>query len=168
MSLLVLNKRPLSFMGDDRAAVPRRGRLSAMALISGTQPGSAIRGVVRFYESGETGCIVETAVEGLPAGSDAQPFLGFHVHENGSCADHGDAAGAHFNPQNRPHGFHAGDLPALLNAGGIAESGVYTDRFTPERVIGRSVIIHAMPDDYHTQPSGSSGARIACGVIERV
>jgi Cu-Zn family superoxide dismutase len=31
--------------------------------------------------------------------------------------------------------------------------------------IGRSVVVHAKPDDLKTQPSGDSGARIACGAI---
>ena len=31
--------------------------------------------------------------------------------------------------------------------------------------IGRSVIVHAKPDDLKTQPSGDAGGRIACGVI---
>jgi Cu-Zn family superoxide dismutase len=34
-------------------------------------------------------------------------------------------------------------------------------------VIGRSVVVHAKPDDLKTQPSGDSGSRIACGVIGR-
>jgi Cu-Zn family superoxide dismutase len=32
-------------------------------------------------------------------------------------------------------------------------------------VVGRSVVIHADPDDYKSQPAGNSGKRIACGVI---
>ena len=43
---------------------------------------------------------------------------------------------------------------------------VYTDRFYPEDVIGKTVIIHSEPDDFRTQPSGDSGEKIACGRIE--
>jgi Cu-Zn family superoxide dismutase len=32
-------------------------------------------------------------------------------------------------------------------------------------VIGRSVVVHVKQDDLKTQPSGDSGARVACGVI---
>ena len=42
---------------------------------------------------------------------------------------------------------------------------VYTDRFYPEDVIGKTVVIHEKPDDFRTQPSGDSGEKIACGKI---
>jgi Cu-Zn family superoxide dismutase len=32
---------------------------------------------------------------------------------------------------------------------------------------GSSLIVHAAPDDFLTDPTGNAGARIACGVIER-
>jgi Cu-Zn family superoxide dismutase len=31
---------------------------------------------------------------------------------------------------------------------------------------GAAIVVHALPDDYKTEPSGNSGERIACGVIE--
>ncbi len=43
---------------------------------------------------------------------------------------------------------------------------VYTGRFFPEDVIGRTVIIHEKADDFHTQPSGDAGEMIACGEIK--
>lgn len=79
-------------------------------------------------------------------------------------ADFADAGG-HFNPTGQKHPMHAGDLPQLLSAGGKAYLAVLTDRFSIRDVIGRSVIIHEQPDDFHTQPAGDSGARIGCGVI---
>jgi Cu-Zn family superoxide dismutase len=32
---------------------------------------------------------------------------------------------------------------------------------------GSSIMIHALADDYTTDPSGSSGGRIACGEVSR-
>ena len=43
---------------------------------------------------------------------------------------------------------------------------VFTDRFQPQDVVGRTVIIHDQPDDFTSQPSGNSGEKIACGEIE--
>ena len=34
-------------------------------------------------------------------------------------------------------------------------------------LIGHGLIVHAAADDYKTQPTGNSGARIACGVIKQ-
>ena len=35
----------------------------------------------------------------------------------------------------------------------------------PTAILGKALVVHAMRDDYKTQPSGDSGARVACGVI---
>ena len=32
-------------------------------------------------------------------------------------------------------------------------------------IVGKAVIVHKDPDDYVTQPTGNSGARVACGII---
>ena len=40
-----------------------------------------------------------------------------------------------------------------------------TDRFTIDEIINRTIVIHDMPDDFITQPSGNSGNKIACGII---
>ena len=58
-----------------------------------------------------------------------------------------------------------GDLPPLLSDKGTAWMMVYTTRFFPEEVVGKTVVIHDMPDDFRTQPSGNSGEKIACGQI---
>ena len=71
----------------------------------------------------------------------------------------------HYNPGNKSHPQHAGDLPPLLSDAGEAWMSVYTSRFFPEDVIGKTVVIHDRPDDFHTQPSGDSGEKIACGKI---
>ena len=45
---------------------------------------------------------------------------------------------------------------------------VFTDRFTVDDAIGKTVVIHSEPDDFRTQPSGNAGTKIACGVITKV
>ena len=45
---------------------------------------------------------------------------------------------------------------------------VMDDRFTMHEIIGKTMIIHAGPDDFHTQPSGNSGSMIACGKIKYI
>lgn len=51
---------------------------------------------------------------------------------------------------------------------GNAYMKVLTGRFHVEQIIGRTVILHSNPDDFHTQPSGNAGTKIACGVIQRI
>lgn len=56
-------------------------------------------------------------------------------------------------------------MPVLFPNNGLSYSRVYTSRFRPADVVGRTVMIHQSPDDYHSPMSG--GTRIACGPIER-
>jgi superoxide dismutase, Cu-Zn family len=120
---------------------------------------------------------VTVSVTGLPAGEH-----GIHFHENGSCEHSGEAfggAGSHFAPSGRQHGLenpqgpHAGDLPNLQVSGdGSGRLEATTDRVTLmgganalSKAGGTALVIHAQPDDQRTDPSGNSGARVACGII---
>lgn len=49
---------------------------------------------------------------------------------------------------------------------GYALSIFLTNRFRVEEIIGRTIVIHASPDDFKTQPAGNAGEKIACGVIK--
>ncbi len=136
----------------------------AIAWIQGGRDLPQLSGMVRFFQSIH-GVIVEAEIFGLP--ETATGFFAFHIHEGGSCNGEGfPNTGGHFNPKEEIHPNHAGDLPPLLSDDGKAYMKVLTDRFRIEEVIGRTVIIHDAPDDFHTQPSGNAGAKIACGVIQ--
>ena len=117
------------------------------------------------------GVLVASEMWGLPDndGSDVGRVFGFHIHEGSKCTGTKEESfsntGGHYNPTGAPHPFHAGDLPPLLGVGGMAYSIFLTDRFTVEEIIGKTIIIHDMPDDFSTQPSGNAGGKIACGEI---
>lgn len=117
------------------------------------------------------GIQVTVDVTGMPAGEH-----GFHIHQVGACDAPGfETAGGHWNPTDSQHGLenpegpHAGDMPNLT----VAEDGTGTVTATlPAGTFeglmdadGSAVIVHAGPDDMRTDPSGDSGARIACGVL---
>jgi superoxide dismutase, Cu-Zn family len=135
--------------------------------------GSNTTGTISFVQTGETVRLTAN-VAGLPPGAH-----GFHIHEKGDCsAPDAMSAGGHFNPGAKPHGdphhgdHHAGDIPALEadsygNARLTVELSGVSLAEGPNSIIGRGVIVHSAPDDYKTQPTGNSGARLACGVIVR-
>jgi Cu-Zn family superoxide dismutase len=114
-------------------------------------------------------------VTGLPPG-----IKGVHIHEVGRCDPPAfDSAGAHFNPtkvehgSSNPRGPHAGDLPNItVEADGRGHLEVTARRVTlqtgPTSLVdadGSAVVVHERADDLRTDPSGDSGARIACGVV---
>ena len=120
---------------------------------------------------------VKIEVANLPPGKH-----GMHIHAAGKCeAPEFKTAGGHFNPAARKHGLrnpegaHAGDMANLIvgedgkgSATVTAKGATLTEGqgslFGPD---GTSIVIHEGPDDERTNPAGNSGARIACGVIER-
>ena len=136
----------------------------AAAKISGGEQAPCLKGSVKFYQLPGS-VLVEAELTGLPC----QPpsgFFAFHIHEKGDCSGEGfPNTGGHYDPSDRPHPFHAGDLPPLLSCNGRAYLAVITGRFCVKDVIGRSVVIHAGPDDLRSQPAGNAGAKIGCGVI---
>lgn len=118
---------------------------------------------------------VEVASISLPAGTH-----GIHFHEVGKCEGPAFAsAGAHYNPMGKVHGLqnpngpHAGDNQNIVVASSVAGRVAFSsDRvtLTPGTTTlfdadGSSLVIHAAADDQVTNPSGNSGARIACGVV---
>lgn len=145
------------------------GKPSASAALA-AKSGSNVSGSVTFYEAGDK-LRVEAVVAGLTPGEH-----GFHVHEIGDCsAPDASSAKGHFNPGAKAHGHHAsserhgGDMANLIaNAQGEAKYSAEVTGLSlsgPTGVVGRSVVIHADPDDYKSQPAGNSGKRVACGVI---
>ena len=142
----------------------------AKAEIKGGRDYPGINGVVYFKET-PNHVLVTAKIEGLPQSKDKciSRFFGFHIHEGNSCSGNANDefadVGDHFNPTKCPHPFHIGDLPPLIESDGSAYMSVMIGKFKLSDIIGRAVIIHDMPDDFTSQPSGNSGKKIACGVI---
>jgi len=146
------------------------GKPMAVATLSPTQ-GNTTTGIVMFHEM-DGHVMAHAHITGLPPNSEH----GFHLHEKGDCASaDGTSAGGHFNPTGKPHGpqdgpHHGGDMPGLkADANGVADAkfmleGVTIGSGTAD-IVNRAVIVHAGADDYKTQPTGNSGARVACGVV---
>lgn len=142
----------------------------AYAVIRGGETYPDIKGQMMLRTTAQ-GVVVSVTVTGLPKKNSpcGGAFLGFHIHEGGSCTKRGSEpfadTGSHYDTDGCTHPYHAGDMPPLLNAGGMASMSFLTDRFTVGDVIGKTVVIHSGPDDFTTQPAGNSGMKIACGVI---
>ena len=140
--------------------------------VANLQPssGSQVKGTVIFTKMGDDVQVVAD-VENLKPGKH-----GFHIHEKGDCsAPDASSAGAHFNPTHQHHGGpdsverHTGDFGNITvdasGKGHLDWKGKL--KFSGAKsIIGKSVIVHEKEDDLKTDPSGNSGARIACGVIE--
>lgn len=156
---------------DDFCSVFQR-RADAVALVNGSEKYINIHGNVLFYQMRD-GVIVRAEIMGLPRGKRPceKPIFGFHIHSGGTCSgtriDPFANAHGHYNPNDCLHPYHAGDMPPLFGANGRAFLAFLSDRFTVREILGKTVMIHAMPDDFKTQPAGGAGEKIACGIITR-
>lgn len=148
----------------------RYDRPQAAAWVTGNAASPKLSGLVKFYQTSYGGVLIEAEIFGLPDKNESTEgsFFAMHIHQFGDCSDDFAKTGNHYNPENNPHPFHAGDLLPLLGNQGYAWSAFYTKRFAIPDIIGKSVIIHSGPDDFTTQPSGNAGTKIGCGEIRRI
>lgn len=121
------------------------------------------------------GVLIGLEIDGLPADG----WVAFHIHEGESCnaEERFESAGGHLNLTGTDHGYmsengpHSGDMPnQYVASDGVLTSEVFNGFVSledgPTSIVGKTLMIHAEPDDYMTQPSGGAGERLACAVIE--
>jgi len=138
---------------------------------------SKVTGTVTFTQEKEGAPItIKASITGLAAGDH-----GFHVHEFGDNTNGCVSAGAHYNPFGKEHGAptdtnrHLGDLGNVTaDSDGKVDATLTDDQVTlfgQHTVVGRTMVIHADPDDLgkgghdDSKTTGHAGARLACGVI---
>lgn len=135
----------------------------------GLKAAAKLLGTVSAYDTAR-GLAMHVKLHGIAAG-----WHGFHLHEYASCANHGKAAGGHWDPQHTHHhlgpyksGGHLGDLPKIqANKNGQVDQVVVAPHLHVADLAGHSLMVHAGGDNYSDKPAenGGGGARIACGVV---
>jgi Cu-Zn family superoxide dismutase len=129
------------------------------------------KGKVTFTSQGDQ-VTVTVSVTNAPPGIHA-----FHIHDVPACGNAGMEAGGHWNPTATDHGdwtampHHLGDIGNItVDASGNGSKSLTTNAWSigtgaANDVVNHSVILHASPDDFTTQPTGNAGGRISCGII---
>lgn len=166
-----LKKRGVTMRQVNRFAYMENERPALIANVKGNSVHPDIIGLINVYWLPGT-FFLQADFEGLPPSR----VFGFHIHDGLVCgtADGNEAfmaAGSHLNNCGEGvwcsrHPYHAGDLPPIYSdTAGTANFQVYIDRATIAELSGKPVVVHGLPDDFKTQPSGNSGVRIACGIL---
>ena len=140
--------------------------LVAYARIKGNVDNPMLWGLIGFYKTMYDGIFINIQINNLPPNETG--FYGMHIHEFGDCTPPFDKTGNHYNPNKTNHPNHAGDMPPLLSNNGYAWMAFYDTRFLINEIIGKSIVIHSMRDDFTSQPSGDSGNKIGCGIIKAI
>ena len=166
-------------MAQTPDAAPEDAPVAVRVPISGHN-GEPLSGLAVFTE-GPQGVLIRLRVNDLPVQARGQ-WHAIHLHETADCSGRGfTASGGHINPDGVAHGLlnPMGPAPADLSniwadAAGNIHAELYATGITvtnaPGRVSlldsdGSAIVIHAGPDDHHSQPIGGAGTRIACGAI---
>lgn len=134
---------------------------------------STVTGTASFVE--KNGQVAfEAKISGLKPGVHA-----IHIHEKSDCsAADGSSAGGHWNPTFKKHGewgkgeYHKGDIGNFTaDENGNGTISLSTNEWCigcgdqTKDILGKGLVVHQGADDFVTQPSGNSGARVACSAI---
>ena len=155
--------------GKLETGMPTAGGATAVAMLR-TAAGADVGRVTASEVTGGLRFTVDA--KGMPAGTH-----GAHVHTTGRCDAPGfETAGGHWNPTGAKHGTmnpqgpHQGDVPNLIiDSAGRGTVAATIPGATMAGLLdtdGAAFVVHADADDLKTDPSGNSGARIACGVFQ--
>jgi Cu-Zn family superoxide dismutase len=170
--LLLIGLLGLTTFGCSADSTTDAPAKTASAVLTATT-GNTAAGSVTFTTDG-----TQTQLTASITGAPASAMLGFHIHVNAACGADGMEASGHWNPEAVDHGqwtatpHHLGDIGNLTtDASGAATFTLTTDAWSlgtgaTNDVVNHAVVLHAMADDFMTQPTGNAGGRIACGVTQ--
>ncbi|MGL4346908.1 MAG: superoxide dismutase family protein [Chitinophagaceae bacterium] len=138
---------------------------------------SQVKGSVLIKENKNKTVVLHIQAENITPGKH-----GVHLHAIGDCSsEDGMSAGGHWNPYRKEHGFckkgncnnvHAGDMGNLeANTDGHVNFTFTTADWcincqdSNKNINYKALIIHEKNDDLSSQPTGNSGKRIGCVVL---